>query len=153
MEFNIKEVCKKLNITKDTLYYYEDEGLLPKIERNAIGYRVYTEDDISHIYLILCLRDIDIPIRLIKNYVDLLEKSDGAIQQRKEMVLNFKAIIADKIKKYKKTQFLLDKKLDFLIKTEHENVGSNELKCYDYRAEWESFKNLFEEENFYEKND
>lgn len=33
MEYTIKEVTKKYNLSASTLRYYEKEGLLPKIKR------------------------------------------------------------------------------------------------------------------------
>lgn len=144
MEFSIKQVCEKLNVAKDTLYYYESEGMLPPIKRNESGYRVYTGDDVSWICLILCFRDIDIPIRLIKNYIKLLKDKGGTYEQRKDMIINFKNIIDDKLKKYQKMQALVNKKLEFYEKmNREENV---ELKCYDYKTEWDNFKALLEED-------
>ena len=142
MEFSVKEVCEKLNISKDTLYYYESEGMLPPIKRNKSGYRTYSEDDVSWIYLIICFREIDAPIRLIKSYVTSLKDENGTIEQRKAMVTSFKNIIDEKLTKYKKIQALIDKKLEFYSKI---TIKNEELKCYDYRTEWEYFKNLLEE--------
>ena len=34
MEYTIKEVTKKYNLSASTLRYYEKEGLLPKIKKN-----------------------------------------------------------------------------------------------------------------------
>jgi len=140
MEFNIKEICQKLNITKDTLYYYEDEGLLPDIKRGKSGYRVYTQEDINWIYLILCLRDIDMPIRLIKDYIKLL-KSNGTIEQKKNMILSFKKISDEKLLKCQNTKMLLDKKLEFYSQLAGANAENEDLeKCYDYHEEWDNIK-------------
>lgn len=35
MNYTTNEVAQKLGITKDTLFYYEREGLLPQIERDV----------------------------------------------------------------------------------------------------------------------
>jgi DNA-binding transcriptional MerR regulator len=46
----IKEVSEKYAITIDTLRYYERIGLLPEVQRNNSGYRVYSEYDENWIF-------------------------------------------------------------------------------------------------------
>ena len=43
MNYTTNEVAQKLGITKDTLFYYEREGLLPQIERDEMNRRIYSE--------------------------------------------------------------------------------------------------------------
>lgn len=62
MNYTTHEVAQKLGITKDTLFYYEKEGLLPQIERDEMNRRIYSESDIEWIFLIRCLRDTDMPM-------------------------------------------------------------------------------------------
>lgn len=50
MEYTTSEVAKKLGITKDTLFYYEKEGLLPVIERDKFKRRIYSESDVEWIF-------------------------------------------------------------------------------------------------------
>ncbi len=50
--YQIGEVTKKLNISADTLRYYEKIKLLPAISRNVSGLRIYTDKDISHLKFI-----------------------------------------------------------------------------------------------------
>ena len=47
MEYTIKEVTKKYNLSASTRRYYEKEGLLPKIKKNQSNQRVYDDDDLS----------------------------------------------------------------------------------------------------------
>lgn len=55
MELSIQETAEKFGISPYTLRYYESEGLIPRIERNANGYRVYNDDAIDYISFITCL--------------------------------------------------------------------------------------------------
>lgn len=48
----IGEVVKLLNISADTLRYYEKIHLLPAIARNAAGLRVYCDKDLSRLKFI-----------------------------------------------------------------------------------------------------
>jgi len=62
MSYSAGEVAKKLGLSKDSLRYYEKEGLLPLIERDSSGHRVYSDFDVEWIFLIRCLRDTDMQI-------------------------------------------------------------------------------------------
>ena len=44
---NIKEVSEKLDISKETLRYWENVGLIPEVPRNSSGYRDYNENEIK----------------------------------------------------------------------------------------------------------
>lgn len=47
--YQIGEVTKQLNISADTLRYYEKINLLPKISRNTSGLRIYCDKDLSRL--------------------------------------------------------------------------------------------------------
>lgn len=84
MNYSAKEAAEKLGITKDTLFYYEKEGILPVITRDEANRRVYSESDIEWIYLIRCLRDTDMPICKIKQYVSLFKEGRNWFRTGKE---------------------------------------------------------------------
>ena len=48
----IGAVTRRLNISADTLRYYEKIHLLPSISRDASGLRNYCENDVSHLKFI-----------------------------------------------------------------------------------------------------
>lgn len=143
MTYSIKEAAKKLSITKHTLYYYEKAELLPPIQRDERGNRVYTDSDISWIYLICCLRAINMPIHLIRSYVNLLMDEASTLQERKKILLMFQQKVEADIQQYLTVQQLIKKKLMFYDQAES---SSNEAEnCYDYKKDWEHFKQILEE--------
>lgn len=56
IKITIQEVAEKYDISKDTLRYYEKEGLIGPIEKNKSGIREYQEDDLERIDLEYALR-------------------------------------------------------------------------------------------------
>jgi MerR family transcriptional regulator, copper efflux regulator len=50
--YQIGEVTKQLNISADTLRYYEKINLLPSISRSASGLRIYCDKDLSRLKFI-----------------------------------------------------------------------------------------------------
>ena len=64
-EMLVKDVEKRCHISKQTLFYYEKEGLI-KPDRNENRYRDYSDEDVERIELIIKLRAMDISIATIK---------------------------------------------------------------------------------------
>ena len=82
MEYLIKDASKKLNISIYTLRYYDKEGLTPFVKKDENGVRKYTEEDLEWIRLLMNLRDIDMPISNIKEYIQLYLQGDKTIDER-----------------------------------------------------------------------
>lgn len=56
--FSIEQVAAQTGLTKRTLRYYEEVGLLPPTGRTEGNYRRYTPDDIQRLERIKNLRDL-----------------------------------------------------------------------------------------------
>ncbi|GHO91582.1 HTH-type transcriptional regulator YfmP [Reticulibacter mediterranei] len=56
--YTIEQVATSTGLTKRTLRYYEEVGLLPPTGRTEGNYRRYSEEDIEHIKRIKELRDL-----------------------------------------------------------------------------------------------
>ncbi|HEX4203935.1 MAG TPA: MerR family transcriptional regulator [Ktedonobacteraceae bacterium] len=56
--YTIEQVAMRTNLTKRTLRYYEEVGLLPPTDRTESNYRRYSEADIEHLERIKRLRNL-----------------------------------------------------------------------------------------------
>ncbi len=56
--FTIEQVAERTGLTKRTLRYYEEVGLLPPTDRTEGNYRRYSEEDIQRLERIKKLRDL-----------------------------------------------------------------------------------------------
>ncbi len=56
--YTIEQVATRTGLTKRTLRYYEEVGLLPPTERTEGNYRQYSEADVQRIEHIKKLRDL-----------------------------------------------------------------------------------------------
>jgi DNA-binding transcriptional MerR regulator len=97
MPYSMKYVVEHLNVTANTLRYYEKEGLLKNISRDSRGRRVYNDENIEILDFIRALRSTGMPISEIKKYLELNELGDDTISQRKEMILQHKTKVQNKI--------------------------------------------------------
>ncbi|WP_409291219.1 MerR family transcriptional regulator [Peribacillus sp. SCS-37] len=94
---SIGEAAAKFNITESTLRYYEKKGLLPLIERDEAGRRLFSEDQISLLETVICLKNSHLPISGIKQYIDWVVEGDKTIELRLEMMRNHKQSVLDEI--------------------------------------------------------
>ncbi|WP_203417185.1 MerR family transcriptional regulator [Jiangella ureilytica] len=67
----ISEVAERTGVTAHTLRYYERIGLLD-VPRDSAGRRLYTPDDVDRVVFITRLRQLDMPIRDIQRYFELV---------------------------------------------------------------------------------
>ncbi|ABR35437.1 MULTISPECIES: MerR family transcriptional regulator [Clostridium] len=124
MKYSMKEVSEKFNITPYTLRYYEREGLLPFVQRDNNGRRIYTDVDLGSIQLVNCMRATGMSIAYIKNYVSLTTKGKDTVDERRNIMLEQKEILKEEIKKYNDLLELVNMKLDYY----DEKISRDELK-------------------------
>lgn len=113
MEYSIGKVAEAVGLTTYTLRYYEKEGLLPPIQRNEKGIRVFNEDDIYWIDFINCMRETGMPLQEIKYIVDLSLEGEHTILERKKLLKEHKKKVENQMKELQKYIEKIDKKLEW----------------------------------------
>lgn len=78
----ISEVSEITDISTHTLRYYEKVGLIYPIQKGKGGIREYTEQDVSRLKFIKCMRGADVPIESLKVYIDLYDEGDHTYEER-----------------------------------------------------------------------
>ncbi|MWV46146.1 MerR family transcriptional regulator [Paenibacillus sp. HJL G12] len=94
---SISEASAQFNIPESTLRYYEKKGLLPLIERDGAGRRLFSEDQMALLNTVICLKNTNMPIRGIKQYIDWVVEGDSTIGLRLEMMKNHKQTVLAEI--------------------------------------------------------
>ena len=107
----ISEVSKKYGLTQDTLRYYERIGLIPYINRTSSGIRDYTEEACKWIEFIKCMRLAGLPIETLIEYVALDQEGDSTITARKELLVEEREKLIERIKEMQKTLERLNHKI------------------------------------------
>ena len=111
--YSAKEAAEITGLSTATLRYYEREKLIPQITRTDQKYRQYTDTDIEWIKMIQCMRMANIPIRSIKQYVELLIQGGKTLKQRSDMVQGHIKDIENQITNLQNALNLTQKKLVF----------------------------------------
>lgn len=85
----ISEVSKKYDISQTTLRYYEKIGILTDIERDKNGIRNYKESDCKKLETVIAMRELNIPLEQMKEYIDLCRMGESAKEVRKDMLIKY----------------------------------------------------------------
>ena len=134
--YSAKEAAEITGLSTATLKYYEREKLIPQITRTDQKYRQYTDTDIEWIKMIQCMRMANIPIRSIKQYVELLIQGGKTLKQRYDMVQGHIKDIENQITNLQNALILTQKKLIFY----GELIKEPSYKEITYMEEWKMFK-------------
>ncbi len=108
----IAEVSKQYNISADTLRYYERIGLIPPVNKNKNGIRDYTDEDCKWVDFIKCMRSAGLPIEVLIEYVTLFRQGNSTIEARKEILIEQRGILEEKINFMTATLERLNYKID-----------------------------------------
>lgn len=81
----IAQVSERTGLTKDTLRWYESEGLIPRVDRDPSGYRAYDEGAVRMIELVARLRRTGMPVREMRDFVAMV--AEGAATHGRRMTL------------------------------------------------------------------
>ncbi len=122
----IGKVADQVGLTTHTLRYYEKEGLIPEIDKNDQGVRLYSEDDIMWIEIVKCLKETGMPISDIKRMIELSREGNSTIAARKKILSQHRTIIETQIKKLEESRARIDWKLDYYTKVEQESIKNIE---------------------------
>ncbi len=90
---------------------YEKEGLLPNVDRNTNGVRMFCDDNIAWIETVQALRSTGLPLVEIKQYLELYRSKDSTLEQRKKLLVHQKNKVEDQISRLIKTLEILNYKL------------------------------------------
>ena len=84
----ISEVSKLTGVSRRTLQYYDDEGLL-LVERSLNNHRIFDQQDLVRIWEILVYKEIQFELKEIKNILHVSSNEQKVILlQRKEAIEN-----------------------------------------------------------------
>lgn len=83
---SIREAAKRVGVTQSAIRYYDTKGLLPHVKRDEYNNRIFQENDLIWIKLVKGLRDTDMPIEMVKQYVDLTVQGRSSLENRFQLM-------------------------------------------------------------------
>jgi MerR family Zn(II)-responsive transcriptional regulator of zntA len=94
----IGQLAKKLDVSTDTLRYYEAHGLLAPSSRTESGYRVYSEIHFQQMHFILRAKDVGFSLREIQELLHIqIDKHQRRCEEVKHITLQKRDLVQKKI--------------------------------------------------------
>jgi len=78
----VGEAAAKVGLSVHTLRWYEQEGLVTPVGRDAVGRRRYSPDDLDWLQLLTCLRGTGMPVREMRRYAELARTGPATEDER-----------------------------------------------------------------------
>jgi DNA-binding transcriptional MerR regulator len=119
------DIARKLNISTSALRHYEAWGIVPKVERNASGYRVYSD---VHVAYFECIRAMNsgFGMKLVREIMPLIQKKQ--ITEALWMVSEVQAKLYNDNKKAEQALRLLEQ--DNAEMVDADSASSSKKKWY-----------------------
>ena len=84
--YTMKEACEKTGLSYETLKFYCNQGLVPGVQRDERNRRIFTEQNIAWIISLNCLKNCNMGIREMQEYLALCLEGPASIPVRKEIL-------------------------------------------------------------------
>jgi MerR family transcriptional regulator, repressor of the yfmOP operon len=132
--YTIEQVANRTGLTKRTLRYYEEVGLLPPTDRTEGNYRRYSQADVQRLERIKELRDLlDFSLSEIRMFLTV-EEERGQLKQAYRQATGIEA----KLAQLDHTDELIHKQLELI---ERKITGLEQMRA-DLSSKLERHKQL-----------
>ena len=81
--YTMKEACEKTGLSYETLKFYCNQGLVPHVKRDSQNRRIFSDRDIGWINSLNCLKNCNMGIREMQEYLALCLQGADTIPVRK----------------------------------------------------------------------
>lgn len=108
MLYTVGEMAKRMGVSASTLRYYDQEGLLPFVERSSGGMRMFKESDYEWLKIIDCLKKTGMPLKDIRGFILMAIKGDETIDARLALIIKQQEAVSRQIEELQETLDTLD---------------------------------------------
>lgn len=119
----IGELSKLFNIPRETIRFYEKEGLIIPPNRNDNNYRSYSENHIERLRFIKNCRSLNMSHREIKKLLDLVDNNSNDCQLVESVINTHLINVRENIEK------LINLEKELIILQEHSDEIGSRYKC------------------------
>ena len=109
--YTIRTMAERCDMTTHTLRYYERVGLIQPVGRARNGHRRYSDADEAWLKFLHCMRATNMPIREMQRYAVLRERGTDTSIERRRILEEHQATIAEQIAALEKAHALLTHKI------------------------------------------
>lgn len=111
--FLIGQLAARTGRSVHTIRWYEAQGLIPGVTRDAGGRRVYGDLHINWLELMDRLRRTGMSIAEMREYTELVKQGSSTLGKRQALLAAHREQVRDMIAEWQLAMKLLDSKIDF----------------------------------------
>lgn len=108
----IKEVAEMFGLTVETIRYYERIGVIPPVERDKNGYRIFKTRDLNWVFLAKNLRNAGLSIESIIDFAALSQLEGDERLAQKDILIEQYEELTKKMVEMEKVRELLAYKIE-----------------------------------------
>lgn len=108
---NIKQVADMFDLTVETIRYYERVGVIPPIQRDKNGYRIFTKRDLNWVFLAKSLRSVGLSIESLIEFATLSQLEGDERLAQKDILKDQLKELDEKIEELLQVRTLLQYKI------------------------------------------
>lgn len=97
-KYTVKEFAELAGMSTYAIRYYENEGLIPEVQRTYGNIRMFSDYNLSWLRLVHCLRATGLSIENIKHYIEMCFVGDQTIPARAEIIFQQEKSLREQIK-------------------------------------------------------
>ena len=109
----MKQVGEATGMPYETLKFYCNQGLIPYVKRDKNNRRVFDDRDVAWIKSLVCLKDCEMSIMEMKEYLEMCMKGVATIPERKAMLARKQCELKEKLATLQKAIDYIDWKQQF----------------------------------------
>lgn len=112
-DFHIGELSARTGRSIYTIRWYEKQGLIPGVARDAGGRRLYAEHHVAWLDLIDRLRRTGMSVAQLRDYVSLTKKGKAALPEQRALLEAHGVRVRETIADWTEALALIEAKVDF----------------------------------------
>ena len=110
MLYTVGEMAKALGVSASALRYYDQQGLLPFMERSSGGIRMFSDKDYEVLKIIECLKKSGLSIKEIKRFIDMAGQGDETLPDRLALFQSRREIVKKQLAEMQEALSILELK-------------------------------------------
>ena len=108
----VSDVAAATGLTTHTLRYYERAGLmLTPVDRAGSTHRRYSEADVNWVVFLTKLRATAMPIRRVREYVELVRAGESTTLQRLDLLITHRQTVLAQLDEMTRSLAAIDTKI------------------------------------------
>jgi len=109
----IGELSARVGRSIHAIRWYEAQGLIPGVARDAVGRRVYSDQHLGWLELMERLRRTGMSIAQMRAYTALVKRGRTTLAERRDILAAHRARVQETIAEWQGALKLLDGKIEF----------------------------------------